>query len=301
MTALRLFARFGYVPTMIVGLNVLAVFLVASGYSFLWICFLFGVAVALSLLTEWILPYEQSWNHAHADSGKDVAHGVIYQIANITAILLLPLVTMLVPSRSLWPSNLPLGIQLLIAIIIADFSMTMVHYWSHRLSWLWRLHAVHHGVHRLYSFNGLVRHPLHQMLDLAVGTMPLVLVGLPVEVAVLLAFAISVQLLVQHCNIDYSLGPFQKFLAVGPVHRLHHVNWTGQGDVNFGLFFTFWDSLLGTLKLGSERAPSVGDIGIQDHRHFPQHYMTQLVLPFTNYQADSTVEQPVQPISAQKT
>lgn len=300
MTALRL-ARFGYVPTMIVGLNVLAVFLVASGYSFLWICFLFGVAVALSLLTEWILPYEQSWNHAHADSGKDVAHGVIYEIANITAILLLPLVTMLVPSRSLWPSNLPLGIQLLIAIIIADFSMTMVHYWSHRLSWLWRLHAVHHGVHRLYSFNGLVRHPLHQMLDLAVGTMPLVLVGLPVEVAILLAFAISVQLLVQHSNIDYSLGPFQKFLAVGPVHRLHHVNWTGQGDWNFGLFFTFWDSLLGTLKLGSERAPSVGDIGIQDHRHFPQHYMTQLVLPFTNYQADSTVEQPVQPISAQKT
>ena len=139
------------------------------------------------------------------------------------------------------------------------------------------------------------------MLDLAVGTMPLVLVGLPVEVAILLAFAISVQLLVQHSNIDYSLGPFQKFLAVGPVHRLHHVNWTRQGDVNFGLFFTLWDRMFGTLKLGSERAPSVGDIGIQDHRHFPQHYMTQLVLPFTNYQTDSTVEQPVQPISAQKT
>jgi sterol desaturase/sphingolipid hydroxylase (fatty acid hydroxylase superfamily) len=300
MTALRLFGRFGYVPTMIVGLNVLAVHLVASGYSFLWICFLFGVAVVLSLLTEWIQPYEQSWNHAHADSGKDVAHGVIYEIANITAILLLPLVTMLVPTRSLWPSNLPLAIQLLIAIISADFSMTMVHYWSHRLSWLWRLHAVHHGVHRLYSFNGLVRHPLHQMLDLAVGMMPLVLVGLTVEVAVLLAFAISVQLLVQHSNIDYSLGPVQKFLAVGPVHRLHHVNWTGQGDVNFGLFFTLWDSLLGTLQLSSEREPSVGDIGIQDHRDFPQHYMTQLVLPFTNYQADSTVEQPVQP-TAQKT
>jgi hypothetical protein len=29
--------------------------------------------------------------------------------------------------------------------------------------------------------------------------------------------------------------------------------------------------------------------------------MTQLVLPFTDYQADSTVEQPVLPISAQKT
>jgi sterol desaturase/sphingolipid hydroxylase (fatty acid hydroxylase superfamily) len=292
MVVLRSFSRFGYLPTMIVGLNLLAVYLVASGYSFWWIGVLFGVAVALSLLTERILPFEKSWNKAHADSGKDVAHGVIYEIANTTAIILLPFATMLVPWRSIWPSTLPIGVQLLLAIIIADFNMTMIHYWSHRVSWLWRLHSVHHGVHRLYSFNGLVRHPLHQMLDLAVGTFPLVLIGLPMEVAVLLAFAISVQLLVQHSNIDYSLGPFQKFLAVGPVHRLHHVNWAGQGDVNFGLFLTCWDRLLGTLKLSSERAPSAGDIGIQDHPHFPQNYMTQLVLPFTNYSADSTVEQP---------
>jgi len=289
MAALRLFARFGYVPTMLVGLNLLALYLMADGYSFLWIGALFVIAVALSLLTEWILPFEQSWNYAHSDVGKDVAHGVVYEIANINAIVMLPLVTTFVPWRGIWPSTLPLGVQLLLAIIIADFSMTIIHYWSHRVSWLWRLHAVHHGVHRLYSFNGLVRHPLHQMLDLAVGTLPLVLAGLSVDVAILLAFAISMQLLVQHSNTNFELGQFQKFLAIGAVHRLHHVNWTGQGDVNFGLFFTFWDSLLGTLKFASQRAPSAGDIGIQDDPCFPQHYMTQLMLPFTNYQAVSNV------------
>ena len=66
------------------------------------------------------------------------------------------------------------------------------------------------------------------MLDLAVGTLPLVLAGLSVDVAILLAFAISMQLLVQHSNTNYELGQFQKFLAVGAVHRLHHVNWTGR-------------------------------------------------------------------------
>jgi sterol desaturase/sphingolipid hydroxylase (fatty acid hydroxylase superfamily) len=289
---LRSFARFGYVPAMIVGLNLLAVYLVAAGSSYLWIAVLLGAAVALSLVTEWILPFEQSWNYAHADSSKDVAHGVVYEIANIIAILQLPLVSMLVPWRSIWPLHLPIGVQLLLAIIIADFSLTMIHYLSHRINWLWRLHSVHHGVHRLYSFNGLVRHPLHQLLDLAVGTLPLVLIGLPIEVAVLLAFAISVQLLVQHSNINYTLGPVQKFLAVGPVHRLHHVNWTGQRDVNFGLFFTCWDRFLGTLKLNAERAPRAGDIGIQDSPGFPQHYLTQLVLPFAIYRADIAPEQP---------
>jgi len=282
MAALRLFARYGYVPTMLVGLNLLAVYLMAEGYSVLWIGALFGIAVALSLLTERILPFEQAWNYAHSDVAKDVTHGVVYEIANIIAIMMLPLVTLFVPWQGVWPSTLPLGVQLLIAIIIADFGMTIIHYWSHRVSWLWRLHAVHHGVHRLYSFNGLVRHPLHQLLDLAVGTLPLVLAGLPSDVAILLAFAISMQLLVQHSNTNYELGPFQKFLAVGAVHRLHHVNWAGQGDVNFGLFFTFWDSLLGTLKLASERTPSAGDIGIQDHPSFPQHYIRQLILPFAN-------------------
>ena len=50
--------------------------------------------------------------------------------------------------------------------------------------------------------------------------------------------------------------------------------------MNFGLFFTLWDRLLGTLRLGSERAPSVGDVGIDSYPHFPQNYARQLVLPF---------------------
>ena len=54
--------------------------------------------------------------------------------------------------------------------------------------------------------------------------------------------------------------PAQKFLAVGPVHRLHHVNWTKQGDVNFGLFFTFWDSLLGNSQSSVPNAYQVSVI-----------------------------------------
>jgi sterol desaturase/sphingolipid hydroxylase (fatty acid hydroxylase superfamily) len=107
-----------------------------------------------------------------------------------------------------------------------------------------------------------------------------VLAGLSVPIAASLGFAIVVQLILQHSNVDYRLGPAQNLLAIGPVHRLHHVNWAGEGDVNFGLFFTLWDRLLGTFRLTSERRPGVDDIGIQDCQHFPQAYVRQLVLPF---------------------
>ena len=289
MTVLRLFARYGYVPVMLLGLNLAAIYLVSADYSYLWIGLLFCIAVGLSMLMEWVLPYEPEWNEAHADAGKDIAHGVVYEVANISALLVLPLITLLNPWKGIWPSSLPLPLQLLLAVVVADFGMTMIHYWSHRLPLLWRLHAIHHGVHRLYGFNGLVRHPLHQTLDLAFGTLPLVLAGLPMPVAVLLAFAISIQLLVQHTNVDCTLGPLQRFIAVGPVHRLHHVNWAGEGDVNFGLFFTFWDDLLGTLRLELPRPPVAGDIGIQDQPDFPQIYLTQLVMPFVSGEMENAI------------
>jgi sterol desaturase/sphingolipid hydroxylase (fatty acid hydroxylase superfamily) len=279
--AARFFARYLYVPTLLLGLNGFALYLMAQGYRYVWVFLLLLAAIGLTFLMEHVLPYENIWNQTHDDAGKDVAHGIVYEIANLITLLVFILISsMLLPEWNLWPQSLPIVVQFLLAILIVDCTMTMIHYWSHRVSWLWRLHAVHHGVHRLYGFNGFIRHPLHQVLDIVVGTLPLVLIGLPVPVAVLLGFAIALQLILQHANVNYALGPLQKLLAIGPVHRLHHVNWAGEGDVNFGLFFTFWDRLLGTFRLPSGRRLGMGDIGIQDCPDFPQVYARQVALPF---------------------
>jgi sterol desaturase/sphingolipid hydroxylase (fatty acid hydroxylase superfamily) len=85
---------------------------------------------------------------------------------------------------------------------------------------------------------------------------------------------------VPYSNVDYSIGPVRHVLSIGPIHRLHHVNWGVKGDVNFGPFFTFWDRALGTFRASSQRAPGPGDIGVQDHPCYPQGYWAQLALPF---------------------
>ena len=63
--------------------------------------------------------------------------------------------------------------QLLLALPVADLGITLVHYASHRLPLLWRLHAVHHSVTRMYGFNGLMKHPLHQAAEAVGGVLPL--------------------------------------------------------------------------------------------------------------------------------
>ncbi|WP_422822321.1 sterol desaturase family protein [Vreelandella nanhaiensis] len=37
-----------------------------------------------------------------------------------------------------------------------------MHRASHRIGWLWRLHAPHHSAERLYWLNGKRRHPFMQ-------------------------------------------------------------------------------------------------------------------------------------------
>jgi sterol desaturase/sphingolipid hydroxylase (fatty acid hydroxylase superfamily) len=160
----------------------------------------------------------------------------------------------------------------------------LTHYVSHNVGWLWRLHSVHHGVARLYGFNGLAGHPLHLLIDIALGSLPLVLLGMPVEVGVLLGTAMTIQMIVQHSNVDYRLGSFEQVLTIGTCHRLHHVNRRGEGDVNFGLFFTIWDRALGTFRL-VHPAPGAGEIGVYDQPDYRQRYLTQLMLPFVRSQS----------------
>jgi len=279
MSALRFFARYLYVPSNILGLNALALYMMAEGYHYFWLGILILAAIGLSFLMERVLPYEEDWNQPHEDIGKDIAHGCAYEAGYLITLGLLLLISMNLPASTIWPRSWPIVVQFLLALLIADCVMTIIHYWSHKVNWLWKFHAIHHGVQRLYGFNGFVRHPLHQALDIVLGTVPLVLAGLPVPIGAMLGFAIVIQLILQHSNVDYRLGPFQEVLSIGPVHRLHHVNWTGEGDVNFGLFFTIWDWMLGSFKPKGDRMPSASDIGIQNCPHFPQDFLRQLVIP----------------------
>ena len=280
MSLLRLFARNAYVPFMLIGINGCAVVCAANGVRLWQVGLLLVLAIAAALLMERVLPYEPGWNASHGDAGKDATHGFRIRALEPRRACLAPADRVGGALAGTMAADWPLCIQLLAAIVIADLGATLVHYASHRVGWLWSLHCVHHGVRRLYGFNGLVRHPLHQQIDLAVAVLPLVLLGMPLAVTVLLGLAISVQLILQHSNVDYRLGPFRHLLSIGSTHRLHHVNWAGEGDVNFGLFFTIWDRALGTFRVSSQRPPGPGDIGLQDQPCYPQRYWAQLALPF---------------------
>ncbi|NNF15707.1 MAG: sterol desaturase family protein, partial [Gammaproteobacteria bacterium] len=124
---------------------------------------------------------------------------------------------------------------------------------------------LHHSMTRMYGFNGFMRHPTNQLLEFAPGALPLLFLGINLEVAFLVVFAVTVQLLLQHSNVDYRAGVFRYLIAVNEVHRLHHLrNTAGEEGVNYSLFFTLWDMALGSFRLPkSDRMLTSDDIGLR--------------------------------------
>lgn len=268
-----------YAPVFFFGFVGAAVVLVGDGAPKWWLPLLFLGAIATSFFSERIAPYERAWNKDKDDTLTDIVHALVNEGSLLATIVALPLLSAHLTLIDIWPHGWPLWLQLAVAIVIADLGITLAHFASHRVSWLWRLHAVHHAAPRLYGFNGLMKHPLHQAVEGFCSITPLILIGVSQDVAWLLGFAIGVQLLLQHSNVDMKAGPLVYVWAIASAHRHHHLASAEKGDVNFGLFLSLWDHLLGTFHAGG-RSPRDGEVGVAGKPDYPRGYLAHMIEPF---------------------
>ena len=272
--------RYGFVPVMMLGIGGAAVLLARAPWAELWMALLIVLAIAISFVVERLIPYAAEWNGRSVDTGRDTAHALVNESAFLLVVLVIPAFAVVTPFHRWWPSAWPFVLQVLFAVVVADMGITLVHMASHRIGWLWRLHAVHHSIKRFYGFNGLMKHPLHGAVELAAGTVPLLIIGLPKSVADALTVLIAVQLLLQHSNADYRVGSLRYLLALNEGHRFHHLKWAGVGDVNFGLFTLVWDHVLRTFSFDRERRFRSDDLGMAAKPNYPVGYLAQLAEPF---------------------
>lgn len=274
-------ARYGYVPFMLVGLCGAGIAVAAMGAPKYWFLVILAIAIATSFVVERIIPYDRAWNDDRSDSTRDRVHVVVNETLILASVAAIPLLAAIVPEPDIWPTSWPFVLQVLGAILIADLGITLVHRASHEVAVLWRFHAVHHSITRFYGLNGLMKHPLHQTVEMAAGVAPLILIGLPVDVASALALAVAIQLLLQHSNADYRVGPAKYVLALNEGHRFHHLKWAGVGDVNFGLFTLVWDHLMRTYSYDPNRRFDSSQLGMAAKPDYPTSYLRQMVYPFT--------------------
>lgn len=243
-------------------------------------------AIIVAML-ERIHPFYANWNRPRGDVGVDAIHVLVSQVLvpkygeMLLHLALFGIAAQLTHwfGSTIWPSDWSLWLQPPMALVIGQFFEYWAHRAMHEVPLLWRLHATHHSPGRLYFLNAARFHPLDTALNVVVSLTPVILLGAPREVIILLGTWVAVHGLYQHCNIQLRLGPLNYIFSMAELHRWHHSLVLKEANSNYGNNIILWDLVFGTFFLPKSRTPSE-QIGLSNLPAFPTDYWGQLLSPF---------------------
>lgn len=267
-------------PLLAGGAVVALVALVSAGLAFPLAAgpVLAGSALAVFVL-ERFRPHTRAWQKDLGDARTDRAHLVANLTVSLSATAAYASVWHATGGLGAgWPEALPFAIEFLLALAITDVGLYAVHRASHRVRWLWRLHAIHHSPARLYWINGQRRHLVHEMLEGLPGFVVLGALGAPPPLVACGFAAITIHLMYQHGNIEYRTGPLRHVFAVAEVHRWHHQRRWHDVQGNYGAVLAVWDHLFRSVLPQQGGAPV--DVGMDDEPDLPSDWWGQMMWPF---------------------
>ena len=259
-----------------------------SGYPLPAVIVAVAVAMmAIVTVAEQIVPYRRDWNAlTDRQSVNDLAHALVEnQIGDrvgglvfLTAAASLagPLATLL--GRPVWPSESPVIAQIVLVVFIGDG----LDYWKHRLlhtiPWLWRIHALHHGIDQLHVFKSSRLHFTDILMRFLVVYAPLAILGAPAGIVFWYTSFIGIFGIIGHSNIDLRLPTVLHRVFMTPqVHRLHHSVERAVSDSNYVNVFPIWDILFATFSHPDRhRLDQVGVVGDP----IPSGFVGQFLAPF---------------------
>jgi len=241
------------------------------------------LAAILITVAERRIPYRAAWAPDRGTVTTDMAFmAVVQMVVPAFAAVAFALCASAVAQSvwevgHVWPHHLPDVVQVALVLVAADFFRYWQHRAMHNVPILWRLHAVHHSPDRLYWLNVGRFHPLEEVLQSLVETLPFVILGIDPTVLAGYFVFYAVNGFFQHSNCDVRLGPLNQLVAGPELHRWHHAAEIRDANHNFGNKLIVWDTLFRTRYLPADR--EVGELGIRGLT-YPTTFAGQLAAPF---------------------
>ncbi len=263
-----------------------AYFAFESNMHLLWFNVVYLSTVAVIALFERLMPYEKTWQKRDGETFNDIAHtllnkGGVQIAAAIGTSFPMAVATVAQPALSyhshFWPDQWLMAFQVVLGLVIAEFGLYMAHRLAHEHLSLWRFHALHHSVERLWVINTGRFHVIDTLFKIALGQIPLYLLGAPLPVFLWIGAVTAFIGLLTHCNVDMRTGPLDLIFSTPRLHRWHHSKILAEGNTNYGENLVIWDQLLGTFY--NPPRPSSTDIGITGK--VAKGFLAQLIQPFS--------------------
>ncbi len=278
-------------------LLIICTIITAVGFSYDHPVVAFNVAYLFLAVTLFFLerkiPFELKWqendgqtfaNIAHTLTSKGVVQGLVIfgGVIGITSYIT-PLEG---EGYGIWPRDWPVVIQIIMGLVAAEFGL----YWAHRIAHefypLWRFHAIHHSVTRLWIINTGRFHFVDSLFSIVLGISILLALGAPLEVVTWLSAVTAFIGMLTHCNVDMKFKYLSYIFNTPGLHRWHHSRVLREGNTNYGENLMIWDQVFKTWFNPPERPPS--DIGIAEA--MPPKFTQQLLWPFKGLKKQRSVK-----------
>jgi sterol desaturase/sphingolipid hydroxylase (fatty acid hydroxylase superfamily) len=254
------------------------------------------------LLLFTIVILERLYTYKYAVSQRSVlARDIVANIVNlyvtgfVAALVVLPVLVFFpqhfLGRRFIFASPEQLGpFWLQVAVIL--LSVSFFRYWMHRLQhtneFLWELHSYHHRVTDLKASNAEVSNPVDFFLRNVLVFLVLGIIGFDPFAILLAVTGTNVTAVFSHCGGDVKGGVLNYLFVTPEVHRWHHSAKVPEGygySCNYGVEFSFWDSLFGTLYLPAKDGQFVQPERIGHPGGLPDesNYLKLLLVPLGLY------------------
>ncbi len=270
-------------PVLFVTCMAIAAYGFAHGHPVLY----FDIAYVLLIISLWrleiFMPHERSWQHPDGQSLASILHTLTSK-GTVQGLLIFSSTIGLADSfggaagtgLAIWPEDWPMWAQVCLGVVAAEFALYWAHRAGHELDFVWRFHAIHHSVTKLWFLNTGRFHFIDSLMSIVMGLVVLTVLGAPMEVVKWLLVVTAFIGMLTHCNVEMRFGVINWVFNTPGLHRWHHSKDLKEGNRNYGENVMIWDQLFGTYYNAKYRPPV--DIGMKDY--MPVAFWKQLLWPF---------------------
>ncbi len=178
--------------------------------------------------------------------------------------------------------RLPGWLETTLAIILMDYTLYLWHVLTHRVSWLWRFHLVHHVDLDLDASTALRFHFGELVISVLWRAGQVIGIGVSPRALSLWQRATLLEIMFHHSNVELppATERWLSRLVVTPrLHGIHHSVVEDETNSNWSSGLTVWDWLHGTLREDVPQAEIV--IGVPAYRRPEEVTLPKVVrMPF---------------------
>jgi len=216
-------------------------------------------------------------------SKKDLKRDLFFIILNpilvpVLYFVPLTLLTNLKISISNYPEKIPFILQVIIVFLVVEFFRYWIHRLQHEIPFLWKFHAVHHSMKKLYAFNQYISHPIDYFLRNVLSFTPVFIFNFD-PLAIIVSRAINISITMNsHVESSQNHGFWNYIFPTYDIHKWHHSIEPSESNNNYGVSTCLWDHVFNSFYWPKNK--EVSTQGIHDVDYNPNCIKSLMVTPF---------------------